>query len=52
MPVETAITATGTIFVFEAIVETETDYSGRSIPSAEPFEKLRFDWERRVNMSA
>ena len=48
MPVETSIAATGAILVLEAIVETKTDYSRRSVPSAEPFEKLCLDWERRI----
>jgi hypothetical protein len=46
MPVETSIAATGTILVLEAIVETKTDYSRRSIPPAEPFEKLCLDGEK------
>ena len=48
MPVETSIAATGAILVFEAIVETKTDYARRSIPSAKPFEKLCLDWERKM----
>ena len=48
MPVETSIAATGAILVLEAIMETKTDYSRRSIPTAEPFEKLCLDWERRM----
>ena len=48
MPVETSIAATGAILILEAIVETKTDNSRRSIASAEPFEKLCLDWERRM----
>jgi hypothetical protein len=46
MPVETSVTATSAILVLEAIVETETDNSRRSIPSSEPFEKLCLDSEK------
>jgi len=46
MPVETSIAATGAILVLEAIVETKTDYSRRSIPTTEPFEKLCLDSEK------
>ena len=48
MPVETSIAATGAILVLEAIVKSKTDNSRRSIPSAEPFEKLCLDWERKI----
>ena len=52
MPVETSIAATSPILVLEAIVETKTDYSRRSIAPTEPFEELCLDWERRMDRSS